>query len=213
MWKTRNIVAVSLIAVLLVLILVGCGNNNDNLSSNTDDTQQNEDLVIKKENTQEDTALKEKTDPKEIKIKSIKKGEVVTIEDYCEFVIDDIKFAKEIIPPNPSEFYTYYEIKEPDTIFLDTVITIKSLLESGRFANEFASVKAIYDNKYEYETFSTAEESGGSNFTYTNIVSIEPLKKKTLHFLAEVPDEVASMDRPVSVLIVVDGKEFKYDIE
>lgn len=51
-------------------------------------------------------------------------------------------------------------------------ISIKSLLESGKSADEFASVTIKYDGKYEYNTFSTIEENGGADFSYTNITSI-----------------------------------------
>lgn len=141
-----------------------------------------------------------------------KKGQVVVIDDFCELSIDGIKFAKKIIPPNPSGYYSYYEAKDEGTTYIDLIITVKSLLTTGKRAEDFASVKIIYNDKYEYKSFSIIEERGGSDFTYTSITPIEPLKKGTLHFLATIPDEVVDGTEPIIAIITIDDKEIHYKI-
>ncbi|NFD56123.1 hypothetical protein EXN53_10795 [Clostridium botulinum] len=159
-----------------------------------------------KNNTEKKVQTSKKDDKKDI----IDKGKVNEIKDYCEFAVVDTKFGKRINPPNPKDMYTYYEAKEPGTVYFDTVIDVKSLLTEGERSDEFLSVKVIYDNKYEYKTFSAIEKDEGTNFTYTNITPIEPLKKGMIHFIAEVPEEIEKDNKSLVVLINANNKEFKY---
>lgn len=205
MRKIKKIIIINLI-MLLIFVIAGCSNNNASNSTQNDNVKQ-------ESNKTKESGEQEKAKQEETEAKIINKGETIIVEDFCEFTIDDTKFAKKIIPPNPSDFYSYYEAKEPDTTYLDTIITIKSLLDSGKFPAEFASVKVVYNNKYEYTTFSIIEEGNGSDFTYTNITPIEPLKSGTLHFLAEVPDEVENGDDPVFVIVTINDQEYKYNVK
>lgn len=141
---------------------------------------------------------------------TIGKDETVTIPDFAELTVVRHQFSKTIKPSKPDSFYTYYEAKEPGTTYLAFTIRIKSLLTSGRTADEFADVYVKYDEKYDYRTFSTIEEQGGADFTYTNITSIEPLKTRTLVFLAEVPEEIEKDDKPLKALVSADGKSYEY---
>ncbi len=84
----------------------------------------------------------------------------MVVNDFAEITLKSNNLGQIINPPNPGDFYTYYENKEPNQVFLDTVITVKSLQTSGKEASDFVSVKIIYDDKYEYTTFSTLEENG-----------------------------------------------------
>lgn len=97
-------------------------------------------------------------------------------------------------------------------MFLNTVITVKSLQTSGKSASDFVNVKIIYDNKYEYTTFSTLEEDGGANFTYTNITNIEPLQSGVLHFLASVPSNIENDGKPLIAVISVKGNTYEHII-
>ncbi|WMT38999.1 hypothetical protein RE628_15870 [Paenibacillus sp. D2_2] len=135
-----------------------------------------------------------------------------TVEDYAKLKLKSVEFASKIAPPNPDSFYSYYEVKDSNNIYLDTVINIKSLLTSAKSSDEFVSVKVKYDEKYDYNSFSTVEENGGTDFTYTNITSIEPLKSKNLHFIAELPVEASKDTKSLSVIITCDGKDFIYKL-
>ncbi len=187
--------------------MTACGQDKANGTS----TNKNENDVEQKSQKDEpkEEVKKEKEEPEII---SIDNGEMVVIEDFAEFTITNTVFSKRIDPPSPGSFYTYYEAKEEGTTYLDTVILIKSLLTSGKSSDEFASVKVIFNEKYEYKTFSTIEDKGGSDFTFTNITSIEPLKSGTLHFLAEVPEEVEKGEEPVSVIVTVKEKDYIYKV-
>lgn len=194
----------------LCLFLVGCGSGETgDLSSGADN--QNDKIKSEPERAEPEKQSEKPEKPKDEKV-LIEKGETVVIEDFSEFTLTDTKFGKKIEPPNPSSFYTYYEAKEEGTTYLDIIITVKSLLTSGKSADEFVSVKVMFNDKYEYRTFSTIEKDGGGDFTYTNITSIEPLKNGTLHFLAEVPEEVESGTEPLDVELTINGKEYTYKI-
>ncbi|MBG9793739.1 phage lipoprotein [Paenibacillus dendritiformis] len=168
-----------------------------------------------KENAGNDSAGKseEKSDKEAApaaKGKVIEAKKPLEIADFAELTIQGAKFANKITPPNPDSFYSYYEVKDASNTYFDTVIKVKSLLTEGKSADEFVSVKVVYDNKYEYNAFSTIEDKGGADFTYTNITSIEPLKTGTLHFIAEVPAEVAKDKKPIQVVVSVNGEDYTY---
>lgn len=139
-------------------------------------------------------------------------NKATAIPDFAEVTVKKASFTAKVVPPKPDSFYTYYEVKDKENIYLDTVISIKSLLAESKSADEFASVKVKYDGKYEYDSFSTIEEQGGGNFTYTNISSIEPLKTRVLHFIAELPKGAAKDDKSVDITVTIEGKDYLYKL-
>lgn len=161
------------------------------------------------------------TEKKDVKTETVSKkefidlmpgGEVI-LEDYGNFTLTKAYISKKIDPPNPGSFYTYYEAKEPNTSYLDTVITFKNTSTNTISADEVANVQVIYDGKYKYETFSAIEENNGEDFTFTNITNIESLKSGNLHFLAEVPDEVTTSGKSIEISIKINGKEYRYKMQ
>lgn len=195
-----------LLAGVLVWALAGCTNEKPT-ANNTQTATPN--TVNQESKTATPEPKKATPEPK---FTAIQAGEKVQVADYCEFTLESAKFSKKVIPSNPGTFYTYYEAKEAGTTYLDTIISIKSLLTEAKAADDFASVKLKYNNKYEYKTFSTIENQGGKDFTYTNITSIEPLKSGKLHFLAEVPEEVQNGSEPLSITITINKKDYQFNV-
>ncbi|WP_340017697.1 bZIP transcription factor [Paenibacillus sp. FSL H3-0457] len=148
----------------------------------------------------------------EITATTIKKNDTVTIDGYAELSVSKQKFSKKIEPSKPGNFYTYYESKEEDSTYFALTVKAKNLYTTGIDADEIANVTLIYDNQYDYPTFSTVEEKGGEDFTYSNITSVNPLKTTTLYYLAEIPNEVADSDKPLKALIKVKDNTFEYTI-
>lgn len=146
------------------------------------------------------------------KIKEIQKGETITLNDYCEFTINDINFGKTISPSNPKGLYTFYESKDEKEILLDSVIEVKSLLSEEKMAEEFLEVKVLHNNKYEYGVNSSIEYDDGSDFTYTNITPIGPSSNGMLHFIALVPKNVENDNKLLVIMIKANNEEFKYNI-
>lgn len=193
----KNIIKVIILTVL-VTTLMGCDSTEIREPSQSD---LEDDIVTK---TEKKLGFKTKT---------IEKGTTLVFKDYCEVTLKEAEFTKLIEPKKTDSFYTYYEVKEPNTIYLDVIIDIKSLLESVKVSDGFVSVQVKYKNKYEYNTFSIIEEKDGADFTYSNITGIEPLKSGRLHFIAELPEEASKDDGRVSVIISANDKEYEYIVK
>lgn len=142
----------------------------------------------------------------------IKKGETVTIQDFADITVTGNKISKKIEPSKPGDFHTLYKSKETDSTFFALIIKAKNLGTEGIKADKIAEVNLKFDNKYDYDTFSTIEERGGEDFTYTNITSVDPLKTGTLYYLSEIPNEVAKSDKPLKAEIKIQDKVYEYTI-
>jgi len=197
----------SILLIITLLFTVSACKQKTDLEPQKNNEVVEDNNSKKEEDTKKEDVKKEKSS----EIKEIKKGEVVSIDDYCELTVNDTKFNKIISPPNAEGVYSYYEAEGEGKTLFESVINIKNLLPDGKMADEFLSVKILY-NKYEYGTFSTIEYDDGSDFTYTNITSIEPLANGVLHFLATVPESMESDNKPLAIIIKANNKEFKYNI-
>ncbi|TQR45316.1 hypothetical protein C7Y44_12180 [Paenibacillus popilliae] len=199
--------------------MTGCSGSNESNPS----TQELEKKIaaLEKENTElkeklkaDGETAKEQSEPAdkaaEAANQTIEVNKAKTIDGFAELTITGAKFANKIVPSKPDSFYTYYEVKDTANTYFDVVIKVKSLLTTGKRSNEFVSVKVVYDDKYEYDPFTTIEKNGGSDFTYTNITEIEPLKSGTLHYIAEVPAGVAKDKKPIKVIISCNGEDYTY---
>ncbi|MGZ9585164.1 bZIP transcription factor [Paenibacillus marinisediminis] len=219
------------VLMLTSLILVSACSSGDS-ASNPNNNEEIEELKteiedLKKENQKLTDQLKStsnsnsestsaapssaETEQKDEKL-AMNKNEALIIDGVAEYTITNTKFGKKVEPSKPGSFYTYYESKEADSTYLAITIEVKNLGSSGTRADSFLDCKIKYDDKYEYSMFSTIEDRGGEDFTYTNITSIEPLKKGTLIFLAEVPKEVETSDKSITALLTIEGKEYQYKI-
>lgn len=215
---------------LLGALLAGCSGSNDGASDEIEKLKQEiatlkaENEKLKSEqsnepskaedvsgNVEEDDVADEPTADPNSEL-TVQLNKAAAVADFAEFTVTGTQFSKVIKPSKPGDLYTYYEAKEADTTYLAITIKFKSLLANGKSADEFADVTVKYNDKYEYSTFSTIEEQGGSDFTYTNITSIEPLKTETLLFLAEVPTEVESGTSPLKAVISVNGSDYELTI-
>lgn len=118
-------------------------------------------------------------------------NETATKENKYELSILGSKFGKTILPPNTSGYYTYYEAKADGHQYLEVKYNYRNLDQSNVTADDVVAMTIKYDNKYEYTGFSVIEDSDG-DFTYSNITNIAPLTTGKLHYLFDVPDEVAN---------------------
>lgn len=136
-------------------------------------------------------------------------GETFIAEDFAEMTIKQNNFTATVEPPNPAGYFTYYENKEAGQIYLDTVISIKSLLTSQQTADQFLTVEIIYDNKYEYITFSTIEKDGGSDLDFPSITQVVPLQTADIHYVALLPEEAETDGKPLKAIITVNGEKYE----
>lgn len=200
--------------VLVVGLLGGCGtdtNKKDEATSQSDsNTEVANEKVEEQEGVKEQTDTKPKKEVEEQKV--LNQGEVEVIDNIGEVLIKGHAIQKNITPPNPGNYYTYYENKEPGQIYVDVVLQYKNLETTSVSADDIASIKVYYDDKYEFPSFSTIEENGGADFTYSNIVGVSPLQTATLHYLASLPEEIEVNDKPLKAVISVGNEKFEYQI-
>ena len=184
--KKIIIIVESIVIVVLLLfisILLWSNSKNEKYSGTTITTSSktsDSGITISKNNEQaKDDSVK------------LNLNETVTKENKYELTILGINFAKTILPPNTSSFYSYYEAKTDGHQYLEVKYDYKNLGESNVRADNIASMTIKYDNKYEYTGFCVIEDTD-SDFTYANITNIAPLTTGKLHYLFDVPDEVVN---------------------
>lgn len=214
----------------LTTLLVSCSNDNSKeLTSQIDELKKQVDNLTSENQTlkdqlaqataaaaqneaqaAEDASPSQQSEPTPESTPVIELNKTLVVKDFAEITLTKAKFTSKVVPPKPDSYYSYYEVKDPANIYLETVIKVKSLLTSEKGAEEFAAVSVKYDDKYDYDSFSTIEESGGSNFTYTNITSIEPLKNGILHFIAELPKEASKDQKSIKITVTIQGENYIY---
>ncbi|WP_338555157.1 hypothetical protein [Paenibacillus sp. KS-LC4] len=215
----------AIFAAAAMLVMAGCASQTQDFSTEVSQLKEqvsqlsaeNEKLKAQLAEAPETTAASEASstpqpEPSADTGNVLELKKALVIADFAEVTLTKTEFTSKVVPPKPDSFYTYYEVKDAENIYLDVVLKFKSLLSSSKSADDFASVQVKYDSKYEYKSFSTIEESGGGNFTYTNITSIEPLKTGVLHFIAELPKEAAKDKKPIDIIVTIEGKEYVYSL-
>lgn len=133
----------------------------------------------------------------------------IEVLNLCEFQVTKIEFAKKILPPNTSGYYSYYEVKTSNSTFLDVVITVKNLDTITKSVDDLVSISILYDNNYTYNSSPIVVDSDGG-FTYAIISGVQPLLSKEAHYLFTVPMEVQNSSKSLIIIFYVGDKEFQY---
>lgn len=203
-----------LIIITLTLVLTSCSKKSDSdvsvMQEQIKQLQAENDQLKNNKNT---TGSSSVTGNASNNSNPISIGQSIQIADICEFKIKEAKFTNKVVPPNPGSFHTYYEVKDKANTFLEIIVEYKNLEGTGKEADEAVHVDVLYSNKYTYSSFSTIEESGGSDFTYTNITDIDPLKTGVLHFICEVPLEVKDSGNTVDATIKVNANKYTLKVK
>jgi hypothetical protein len=139
-------------------------------------------------------------------------GETITEADYAEMTLKTAEFTNTVKPTKASGYYSYYEVKDSTKTYAHLVLEFKNLMGNGADADEIANIQVIYDNKYVYTGFSSIEEDGGSDLTYTNITRIDPLDKGTIHYIVEVPLEVRDSGKAVVFIVTFNRTSYSYTL-
>lgn len=203
--KKNYIIFGGCIIIVILLIVIAFLVKTNNIDNKNIDT----DIIIKNNmNNNDDVNINKKENKK---IKAINLNETAIKEGKYELTVNEFKFAKKILPPNVSSYYTYYEAKEDGHQYLEVKYNYKNLNSTEVEADKIVSMKMKYDNKYEYTGFSVIEDSS-SDFTYANITNIAPLTTGKLHYLFDVPDEVAKSDKSIVVIVNCGNEEYEIKI-
>lgn len=132
-------------------------------------------------------------------------GDIITIEDYCELKFEDSYFNSDLNPSNTSSAYTYFKGSGPDFKYAIIKGTFKNLNNSQLEAETvIQSVKAIYNNKYEYNGYAANEDADKSGFWG----SVSPLMNSFFYIYVEVPKEVQSSDLPLEIQFVINEDKY-----
>ena len=196
-----SIIIIILLIVVIVLSAIISGTKTNILLQNTtmehifnNDVDVNNLITItyNEESTESTDSIK------------VKMNEEVSKKDKYEFTITGYEFTKKVLPPNTSGYYSFYEAKEDGQQLLDVKFTFKNNDSTKLEFNDRLNMKIKYNEKYEYTGFCIMEDGTG-DFRYQDTGDIAPLTTGKLHYIFNVPDEVANGTESV-VLVIKSGK-------
>lgn len=137
----------------------------------------------------------------------------ITIDNCCEFNITGTTFVKDVLPSNPTGYYTYLQGKDDSQKYCEITMNVKNLKTSAVKQDSLLSVKLKYDNNYEYMCMLVTEDASGEKLeTYPNLYSIDPLKNLKYRFVADVPKEIETDGKPLQAVITANGNIYVYNI-
>lgn len=134
-------------------------------------------------------------------------GEWVTTGN-AEFYVEYAEFSKKVTPPFPNSAYNYYAA-EDGKILLDFCVAYKNL--SGRKITAADAVSASL--KQAEATAAAAELSERSSFDAPSLVNVIPLGTEYIHYIFQVPEELASNTEEVTVSFKIDGSRYTYAVK
>ena len=133
----RKVFALLLVASL-ILCMTGCGaTSSDTANANVDELQQRideleaENAELREQLAEFDavgsvsTDITAPEDSAQPDAQSAEIGTAYTITDLCEFAVVYADLKKEVLPPNPDSYYTYYPEKDGMT-YLDVAVSVKT---------------------------------------------------------------------------------------
>lgn len=143
------------------------------------------------------------------KIPEIRDKEKVLIDEVGEFYVDFAKISAKVLPPSPRGIYSYYKADQGKA-YVDLCLAYKNLAADDVEVYDIGDGLLIYDEKYNYSCFATIEEDNRGDFTLASISRIKPLTMEYVHYLFEVPDEVANGTGSIVIELDMTGNKYKY---
>lgn len=138
-------------------------------------------------------------------------GEIIGVEDVCEFNVEFCSIAKQVLPPEAGNWYSYYEATD-GKLYVDFCIAYRNLCKENIAADSIIAAKLSYAGEYEYTGFTIIEEDSRADFTYASICSISPLTTEYLHCLFEVPEEINNTNAAIAITFTVAGNTYTYNL-
>lgn len=214
--KIVGAIVIVILIIVVIALLVGQNKGvdvnkqvNGGTSSITDITNNGTNSTIGDiDNTNNSNDVEEKIEYKEVKI-----GQTVTVEEYLEYSFLSDKFTKKLNPSKPDSYYHYYEAKSSDNILLVIKTKIKNLQTEEINGEDLPVATLVYDGKYKYSCNLVLEEDDGSDLDdYKSWMEIEPLKKRTFYYYAELPKEVKNDGKSLSLIITLKDEVYEVKI-
>lgn len=139
-------------------------------------------------------------------------GQTITIEDFLEYSFIETKFTTKLEPSQPDLYYHYYEAKSADNTLLGIRTKIKNLQTEQYDGEKLPKATVMYDGKYKYDCKLIVEEDDGSDLQgYDWYMDIEPLKSKNFYYYVELPKEVETDGK--SLTLRIDLKSNSYELK
>jgi hypothetical protein len=172
-------------------------------------------LATQSLNTLRDTANKVSYSNEIFQLTEVKMMDKVVVQDYIEFTIQSNNFGKIINPSNsgPTTTPNYKFNGNNGEIYLDILVTVRNTSSTELSeADDFMSIKIIYDDREEFNSFTSFERVGESKFTSLNNSGIKPLQTRVVHFLTSVPASIEKDGKPLKAVITANGEKYEYVI-
>ena len=118
------------------------------------------------------------------------------------------KLTNSVTPDNTSGTYFYYSPQDSSQMYLDIRFRIKNISDSEIDLDSIVQgLKATYDNKYTYDTYSEFYSDSNRIENVYMWSSIDPLQETTFHVALILPKEVKNSDATISVNFELDGEK------
>ena len=203
--KVKIIIGSLVIIAIIIITIVGFIINKKSNSV--------KDTVSNLENNSKDSSISKVENNSQNKEIEITNSDKITIDNFCEFNIIGTSFSKDIIPTNPTGYYTYLQGKDDSQKYFELTMNVKNLQSSAVKQDSLISVKIKYDNNFEYTCMLATEDASGNELeNYPNLYNIEPLKSLKYRFIAEVPIEVENDNKPIKATIKANGNTYIYNV-
>lgn len=138
---------------------------------------------------------------------SLLRGGIIDVPDYGRAVFKGTKYTDDLLPANTSSSYNHYQVDNSSNTYLVAEFEVTNLLSSAKKIEEMISAKAIYSGKYTYSGFVVMLSNDARGFD-SGFYNIEPLSKRQVYVLIEVPKTVSNTDFQLEVIF--NNQEYIY---
>lgn len=213
----KKVGIVALIVILTVIFTLGIEHEFFTKNETYESAKENEEITTnetynmasEEENNNAKQENSNKTEAKQNEI-LIQDTPVSESEKY-ELTFKGSEFSKKVEPPVLTTLYTYYEAKQEGHSYLVIKLDYKNLQATDVTADDVATVKVKYNDKYEYSSFPIIVDKDG-DFTYANITNISPLTVGQMYYLCDLPDEVVNASESIIAYVQVGNKTYQINI-
>lgn len=134
-------------------------------------------------------------------------GGTIDVPDYGKAVFKGTKYTDDLLPTNTSSSYRHYQVDNSSNTYLVAEFEVTNLLSSAKKIEEMISAKAVYAGKYTYSGFVVMLSDDAKGFD-SGFYNIDPLSKRQVYILIEVPKTVSTSDFQLQV--VFNNQEYTY---
>lgn len=147
---------------------------------------------------------------------NIKLGQKYVNKNKLEFTVKDKNITEKISAPVVKVRYDYwgyaysenkyYTAKDGNNRLIYANVNVKSLFNKKADLNNLIQAKVIYNEKYEFDCFTTKLTKEKNDFT-TNI-DLMPLQSEDVYFIAEMPKDFVNTKNPINLELLVGNNKY-----